>query len=331
MLVTSQELKDQFLRILLSRNISAKKAEECAQIFTETTESGVFSHGVNRFPVFIDQLDQGHIQPENEPVKLQSFGAMERWDGKFGIGNVNAKLMMQQATKIADEFGIGLVALSNTNHWMRGGHYSLQAAKQGYIGICWTNALGVVPPWGAKECRIGTNPLSIAVPGEPETLLDMSMSMFSYGALQTMRLAGQKAPVDAGFDDDGNTTKDPAIVEQNKRIMPMGYWKGSSMSILLDQMATLLTGGLSVAAITKQGAEYGVSQVFIAIALEKLVSPEERDQQLAEIKEFIMSAKKDEAGSDIRLPGHNLNKKIKHHQKHGMEIDDRIWQTILAL
>ncbi len=331
MIVHYDELKKEFLRVLRARKVSEEKAENCARIFADTTESGVFSHGVNRFPVFIDQLDQGHIKPENEPECTLSLGAIERWDGKLGIGNLNAEKMMQRAMEIADEFGIGLVALNNTNHWMRGGHYGFQAAKQGYVGICWTNALGVVPPWGAKECRIGTNPLSIAVPGNPETLLDMSMSMFSYGALQTARLAGKQTSVDAGFDDDGNPTRDPATIEKNRRIMPMGFWKGSSLSIVLDQLATLLSGGLSVAGITKQGAEYGVSQIFIAIALEKLVSPEQRDQQLAEIKEFIMTAAKDETGADIRLPGHNLQQKIDNHRNNGMNIDDGIWQSILDL
>lgn len=58
---------------------------------------------------------------------------------------------------------LALVALRNANHWMRGGSYGWQAAEKGYIGICWTNSIAVMPPWGSKECRIGTNPLIVAI------------------------------------------------------------------------------------------------------------------------------------------------------------------------
>lgn len=78
---------------------------------------------------------------------------------------------------------------------------------------------------GRKECRIGTNPLIVAIPSTPITMVDMSMSMFSYGMLEVNRLAGRQLPVDGGFDDEGNLTKEPGVIEKNRRILPMGYWK----------------------------------------------------------------------------------------------------------
>lgn len=71
-----------------------------------------------------------------------------------------------------------------------------------------------MPPWGAKECRIGTNPLIVAIPSTPITMVDMSMSMFSYGMLEVNRLAGRQLPVDGGFDDEGNLTKEPGVIEK---------------------------------------------------------------------------------------------------------------------
>jgi 3-dehydro-L-gulonate 2-dehydrogenase len=89
---------------------------------------------------------------------------MERWDGRRGPGNLNAHASMARAIALAREHGVGCVALANTNHWMRGGSYGWQAAEAGVIGICWTNTLANVPPWGASEPRIGNNPLVVAVP-----------------------------------------------------------------------------------------------------------------------------------------------------------------------
>ena len=45
-------------------------------------------------------------------------------------------------------------------------------------------------------------------------MVDMSCSMYSYGMLEVHRLAGRQTFVDAGFDDEGNLTRDPSIVEK---------------------------------------------------------------------------------------------------------------------
>lgn len=230
MKVTFEELKGAFCRVLRSRNIAEDTADACAEMFARTTESGVYSHGVNRFPRFIQQLDNGDIIPDAKPQRVTSLGAIEQWDAQRAIGNLTAKKMMDRAIELASDHGIGLVALRNANHWMRGGSYGWQAAEKGYIGICWTNSIAVMPPWGAKECRIGTNPLIVAIPSTPITMVDMSMSMFSYGMLEVNRLAGRELPVDGGFDDNGQLTKEPGVIEKNRRILrPLcrrGYLSG---------------------------------------------------------------------------------------------------------
>lgn len=146
MKVTFSQLKEAFNQVLLKRGVAAETAEACADMFARTTESGVYSHGVNRFPRFIQQLDNGDIIPEAKPQRITSLGAIEQWDAQRSIGNLTAKKMMDRAIELASDHGIGLVALRNANHWMRGGSYGWQAAEKGYIGICWTNSIAVMPP-----------------------------------------------------------------------------------------------------------------------------------------------------------------------------------------
>lgn len=330
--VSYSDLKAEFKRVLLARNVREEIAEECATLFADTTEAGVYSHGVNRFPRFIQQLDNGDIVPDAEPSKVLSLGAIEQWDAHQAIGNLTARKMMNRAMEIADQFGIGVVALKNANHWMRGGGYGLQAAEKGYIGICWTNSLAVMPPWGAKECRIGTNPLIIAVPSNPITLVDMSCSMYSYGMLEVNRLAGRQTAVDAGFDDEGNFTKDPATIEKNRRLLPMGFWKGSGLSIVLDMIATLLSNGLSTAAVTEdKDDEYCVSQVFIAIEVDRLIDGKTKDEKLQRIIDYVKSAERADPDIAVRLPGHELAQKISQNRTNGIPVDDTVWAKLKSL
>lgn len=326
------DLKGEFLRVLAGCGVKPDVAEECATLFADTTLTGVYSHGVNRFPRFIQQLRAGHVLPDAQPTKVLSLGAIEQWDAHRAIGNVTAKRMMARAMALADEHGIGLVALRNANHWMRGGGYGYQAAEKGYIGICWTNSIAVMPPWGAKNCRIGTNPLIVAVPTEPVTMVDMSMSMFSYGMLEVARLAGRQLPVDGGFDDDGQLTRDPATVERNRRILPMGYWKGSGLSIVLDMIATLLSNGESVASVTEDmDDEYGVSQVFVAIDVNRLIPEGTREEKLARICDYVLTAERSDPTVAIRLPGHEFPALKRENEANGIPVDDSVWARIKAL
>ena len=128
MKVTFSQLKEAFNQVLLKRGVAAETADACADMFARTTESGVYSHGVNRFPRFIQQLDNGDIIPEAKPQRITSLGAIEQWDAQRSIGNLTAKKMMDRAMELASDHGIGLVALRNANHCMRGGSYGWQAA-----------------------------------------------------------------------------------------------------------------------------------------------------------------------------------------------------------
>ena len=169
---------------LRRRGMARARADLCARLFAEASRDGVASHGLNRFPRFLRMIARGVVDLSAEPVCVSASGAIERWDGQRGPGNLNARAAMARAITVARSHGLGCVALGNTNHWMRGGSYGWQAAEAGVIGICWTNTLANVPPWGATDPRIGNNPLVVAVPRPPgHVVLDMALSQFSVGAL----------------------------------------------------------------------------------------------------------------------------------------------------
>lgn len=145
MRVPFQTLCDTFYRVLTYVGYTGENAKLCATLFAENQRDGVYSHGLNRFPGFVSGLNSKQIDYRAMPVKIESFGALERWDGKMGVGLVNAHFCMDRTMTLAKKHSIGCIGLSNTNHWMRGGAYALQAAEAGFIGICWTNTTKLMP------------------------------------------------------------------------------------------------------------------------------------------------------------------------------------------
>lgn len=143
-----------FTTILIQHGFSPADAEESAAIFVQNSVDGVYSHGVNRFPRVISYLEKGLIIPGAVPDVEGSFGAMERWNGKLGMGNLVAKKAMARAIELAGKLGIGCVAVRNTNHWMRGGTYGWQAADAG--------ASASAGPTRFPICPLGAEPIPVS-------------------------------------------------------------------------------------------------------------------------------------------------------------------------
>ncbi len=318
-------------KILLNVGFEGDRARHCAQLFAETSRDGVYSHGLNRFPQFVRMIKSGVVLVAAEPQLVSSFGALERWKGNRGPGNLNAWYCTERAIAISRNHGIGCVALANTNHWMRGGTYGWQAAEAGVIGICWTNTMPNLPPWGAAEPRVGNNPLIVAVPRPPShVVLDIAMSQFSYGALASYRVRGEQLPVDGGFDSAGNLTRDSAAIEMSKRPLPIGCWKGSGLALLLDMVAALLSGGSATHQIEPLPEhETNLSQVFIAVnpaSLNSAASANIADEIIA-----YLHATPPVSGTRVRYPGERVIEIREQNLVEGIPVDPEIWREVQSL
>jgi 3-dehydro-L-gulonate 2-dehydrogenase len=325
-------LFDTLLRALLQAGFESHRAARCAQLFAETSRDGVYSHGLNRFPLFLSMTRSGVVDLQAQPQLLSSSGPLERWDGRIGPGNLNADHCMDRAIALSRQFGIGCIALANTNHWMRGGTYGWQAADAGVIGICWTNTCPNLPPWGASEPRLGNNPLVIAVPRpDGHVVLDMAMSQFSYGALASHRMGGELLPVEGGFDADGQLTRVPEAIEASKRPLPIGYWKGSGLALMLDLVAGILAGGLTTYQIPPEPErETRLSQVFMAFDPNRLgsgVSASEVAEQV--IRHFRLPSRGQ--NERVRYPGERVLQTRRENLASGVPVDPSIWRQVQDL
>lgn len=330
--VSFQALYDKFYCVLTEVGFSDQRAALCAQLFAENQRDGVYSHGLNRFPGFVESMKKKRIDFRASPEKVESLGALERWDGKRGVGLINAHACMQRAIELAQQHGMGGVGLKNTNHWMRAGAYALQAADAGCVGICWTNTTPLMPPWGSAEKKIGNNPIAFAVPrAEGHILLDMAMSQYSNGKLEVLRRREQQLPLPGGYDNQGKLTQDPGEILESRRALPIGYWKGSGLALVLDMIATVVSGGQSTHEIGNQGAEYSVSQVFIALDATKLMGQALLSKTVDTIIQDFHTAAPLDGSESVRYPGEGMLRTRKDSLEKGVLVDEEQWKELLAM
>ena len=331
--IAYEEMKRQFARVLESRGFSAEDARSAGEIFAQNSLAGVYSHGLNRFPRVVEYLDKGEIDPNARATCVMRMGAIERWDGHRGFGPLNAWRAMERACALAKEYGVGVVALGNNNHWMRGGTYGWLAVDLGCIGICWSNTMPNMPAWGGKDRKIGNNPLVMAVPrsnGE-HAVIDCAVSQFSYGKIEDCRLRGVQLPVPGGYNEAGELTTDPAEIEKTWRVLPMGYWKGSGLSIVLDLIATVLTNGNSVAKIGTFGDEIGLTQIMIAIDPGKFNTSGETDDIVNGILADVKASVPAQEGGEVFYPGEMELARIRENREQGIPVIEEVWQRVLAM
>ena len=322
---------------LVKHGVEKGEAEQTALIFERNAADGVISHSVLRAKRLVMNYDKGVVVSGNRPTMVSSFAAVERFDANHASGVIAASFCMNRACELSDKYGIGMVALRHANHWMRGGYYGWLAADRGKVGICWTNTRVNMPSWGSRESNIGNNPFIMAVPGEcgKHFVLDSAMAQFSNGKLEVMRRAEKPLPVPGGYDESGNLTCNAAEVEKTKRPVPMGFWKGSAMSILLDAAAALLSDGNDSASVERNMKKNGVdesqvSQIFIAIDPKALGENDFAEIERS-IKESVHNAQPVEPGRPSRYPGERVISDRAEAYKNGIMVPTSAWEEIKAL
>lgn len=331
-LISVKDMQNKLQKLLIKYGFTQENALLIAKTHTESTLYGVNSHGVNRIPLFIEYIEKGIINLNAKAEKAEIFGSIERWDGNFGSGVLNAITCTSRAVELAKEHGMGLVALRNTNHWMRGGSYGHQAADAGCISILFTNTQPNMPPWGGKDSRIGNNPFIVSIPRENgHIVLDMAISQFSFGKINDYKLKGEQLPFFGGWDGNDELSKDPEKISLKERGLPIGFWKGSALSIILDMLATILSAGNSTYNISQKPIETGISQVYLCIYPEIFNDKALQEKLLNEIIDYTHNVEPIHAEDKTYYPGERSLLRKAENLKNGMSVNSSIWNKIIAL
>ncbi|MEQ8469843.1 MAG: 3-dehydro-L-gulonate 2-dehydrogenase [Marinoscillum sp.] len=330
--ISHNDMQEVLFRLFAKYDFTTEKAKLLADTHTENTLVGVNSHGINRVAAFIDHVEKDLVKVDAEALPAETLGSIERWDGHFGPGIINAIKCTDRAVALAKQHGMGLVALRNTNHWMRGGAYGWQAANAGCISIMFTNTQPNMPPWGGRDSRIGNNPFIVSIPRKKgHIVLDMAISQFAFGKINDYKLRGEKLPYPGGWDENNELSTDPEKLTKYQRGLPIGYWKGSALSMILDMLVTLLSAGNSTYKISQKEYETGVSQVFLCIDPAQFADPQIGERLLNEIIDYTQNVEPMQAGDKVYYPGERAKATKERNMKEGMPVSEEVWSEIMKL
>ena len=141
----------------------------------------------------------------------------------------------------------------------------------------------------------------------------------------------EQLPLAGGFDKNGTLTNDPAAILESGRALPIGYWKGSGLALVLDLLASIVADGDSTGKISERKHETGVSQVFLAIDVESRMEAAGIDEKVNAILEDFIDIQQIEGAPMVHYPGQGMMAERRRNMKDGIPVERVLWQMIQML
>jgi LDH2 family malate/lactate/ureidoglycolate dehydrogenase len=304
---TAEDLRTFATRVLVATGVPGPDASLVADSLVQADLWGHQSHGVLRLPWYVARLRSGVMSAVTAPQILVDTGPLLLLDGRHGIGQVLADHAREQAVTRAKEFGIGAVAVRDSNHFGTAMYYTRSAAQQGCVAILTTNASPAMAPWGGRQKVLGTNPWSLAAPyADGKVLaLDIANTAVARGKIYLARQRGEPVPDTWALGADGVPTTDAAEAVQGL-ILPMAGHKGYAITFMMDVLSGALTGsqvGTGVHGPYEADKRSGCGHLMIAIDVATLRSPDDFAASVAALVDEVKAAPLAPGFTEIVYPG----------------------------
>jgi LDH2 family malate/lactate/ureidoglycolate dehydrogenase len=185
------------------------------------------------------------------------------------------------------------------------------------------NANAAISPWGGAEAFFGTNPISIAVPGDAEPLaLDMSSSLVARGKIRKAQRLGEKIPLGWALDEAGVPTDDPGAALKGT-LLPIGGPKGYGLALMVDVLAGMLSGaafGRDIKSFHELMGPTRVGALTLAINVERFMPLVQFNKLIKGYVDAIRGSRKAKGTARIYLPGEIESEKERTSRERGIEL-----------
>lgn len=274
-----EALKDYVIRFFKAMDVPEIDARIAADVLVSADLRGVNSHGVIRLhSYYSDRLKLKQIDPLSPIEIISENAATLALDGANGLGQVVAYRAMSRCIEKADDAGLAITTVRNSNHYGIAGYFAMMALPEDMIGISLTNSQPLVAPTYGLRSALGTNPIAVAIPAGQERpyVLDMATSIVPLGRVSVYEKAGQSIPLGWGINSAGDLTEDPAEVTRGGSLLPLGGpaelrgYKGYGLSLLVDLLSGVLSGAAYGTGVGKPSNERhaDVGHFFAAIKID---------------------------------------------------------------
>jgi len=332
--ISTEKLIKFCMNILIKNDLSEEDAFTVADSLVFANLRGVDSHGVMRFPVYVERLKKGGSKPNPDIRILKERPSTALIDGDSGLGQVVAMYATKLAIKKANQTGVCFVGVKGSAHFGAASYYTVKIAQEGLIGFSTSNTTQNTAAWGGAKKVIGNDPLSIAVPYQEERpiVFDISMSQAAGGKIKLAAKNNQKVPKGWGIDKFGKITENPNEIIDGGARLPFGEHKGYGLSVMLEILNGVLTGASMLSQITSW-SKYPENQTdlgncFAAIDISSFMDMKEFKKRLEWFVSEVKLSPLMEGSRGIFMPGEIEVDIEKERRETGIPISKKVWSEL---
>jgi LDH2 family malate/lactate/ureidoglycolate dehydrogenase len=295
------------------------------------------SHGVIQIPTYIERIKARHIVPGAPWTIVRESPTTTVVDGHWGFGYIANERAMRLTIDKAKSANVAAATVFRQGHIGRLSSYSQMAAEAGMIGLITADSgrsPKAVAPFGGREARLGTNPISIAIPSDLDGPLYLDMATSAAAAGKIALAAARNEPVPDGWviGRDGRPTNDPRQLRQGGALLPLGGpeggYKGTGLAVMVEILCGLLTGlgfGVEPSGRHNDGC---FMAVFNVSAFRPLA---EFKQEVGEFVGYLKATPPAEGSSGVLYPGEIEHRRQLDRSRNGIEVEDATWYKLQQL
>jgi len=279
--------------------------------------------------IYIKRMRAGLIDPKGTPRVERDTPSVVVIDGCNALGQVCGLFAAEKVIEKARSSGVAAATVKRSQHFGAASYYGERIAKEGMIGIVFTNAEPAMPPWGGKEAFFGTNPISLVAPtgkGFP-VRIDLATSVAARGRIIAAEKKGEAIPEGWAIDAEGNPTTD-AREALAGAVLTMAGHKGYALALLVE----VLCGVLSGAAVGREtGSMYkdldrsqDIGHFLAALSIEHFLPRAEFLARMDAMIDALKSSPRRPDAQEILVPGELEHRGRLRRLSQGIEVGDEV-------
>jgi len=323
-LVQTKKLKKFCQEVLIRVGMSDRDASIIAYTMVEAELRGVATHGSSLLPGYVRELRQGHANTRPNIKIIQETNTTAVIDGDNALGGLAAFKAMEIAINKAKDFSLAGVTVRNGGACGALLCYTTLAIEHGMIGFMTCRGYLVVPPYGGKTGRLGTNPWSFAIPANEELpiVLDMATTVAANLKIRLAAKKGDKIPLGWALDQDGMPTDDPV-----KALAGFSQWMGGPKGYGLSVVTEVLAGILAAGSFRRLASHF-IGNFVIALNIENFMPLTEFTRGVDQLIRDLKASERIRGVEAILLPGERGLRTKEERLKSGIPIISPVWDEL---
>ena len=331
-----EELRELTTKVLLGAGADERNAGVVAEHLVRANLRGVDTHGVWHLTRYVEDIEEGFIAPTAWPAIVRETPSSALVTGNWTFGQVAAQFAMELAIEKAKSENVAVVALVQSHHVGRLGHYTELAAAEGMISMVWAGGYSekepAAMPYGGRRRLLHTNPISMGFPAgdEPAMIFDFATTALSGVKVVKAKKQNQELPPGCIVDQDGYSSTDPNDFFQGGGHVPFGAHKGYALMMAAEFLGRIFSGSDEFVDLRRGGPimQYqGVTViVFKADLFQSLAGYARRADEMQQRTRKVPPAP---GFKEVLVPGDPENRARVLREREGIPIDEDTWQALV--